>query len=94
MDLPLIIVLLCLAVALWAVAGSIGTLAQRLDDQVRLHQLKLNVIQLHERFKDAALFQPLDEIDVDILPMPAGAAPPIESEPIELPAMESARKAA
>lgn len=93
MDLPLIIVLLCVAVALWSVAGAVGAMAQRLDDQVRLHQLKLNVIQLHERYKDAALFQPVDAVDVDILPLsddPFADAP----EAIELPAIETPRKAA
>lgn len=69
MAMSPMIVMICVAIALWAVAGAMNVFARRLDDQVRRHQLAINVVELHERFKDAVAFEPADEVNVDVFPI-------------------------
>lgn len=95
MEMPLIIVIPCVVIAGWAAIGAIGAIAQRLDDQVRLHQLKLNIARLHSRYRDAVMFEPIEEVGVDL--MPDDEAPIFEAgatEPIQLHDDQPMRKAA
>lgn len=43
MEFDTLILLLCGAIALWSIAGSFGALAQRLERQINVHQLKVDV---------------------------------------------------
>lgn len=63
--------LVCGAVAAWGVAGSVGAIAKRLDDQVRRHDRCVESKRLRSPSQKMVAGQ--DEWDVDILPDGAGA---------------------
>lgn len=70
-------------IALWCVAVSMGAIAKRLDDAVRLHNLRASALALHRRARRQALG--LDGWDVDVLEEDARAdEPEATSEAVEL----------